>query len=80
MGGGKRWSGCHMLIKAFLAILLVATIFSMGFHLGTIVGSVEGGYGHSRHMMYGGDWGEGMMYAVPDATAPAAPATTSITK
>jgi len=63
-GGMSSMSGCgchggkHHLIKIILKLIIVIIIFSCGFKLGVITGSIRAGYGHG---IIGGN-NSGMMY------------------
>ena len=61
-GSGVGGVGCssayfgkcgHSLLRVLLGLLVVATIFCMGFRLGMIVGMINGGYSHqARYVMH----------------------------
>lgn len=73
--------GMRMLVKAILGVLLVSVIFSMGFRLGIVVGSIGGEYNHHRMMYDDSGWNSPvMMYGyAPDASvvSPTAGSTSS---
>jgi len=77
--GGCGCGGRHVILRIILGIIIVVAVFWMGFKLGVIVGSLNGGYGSQmssgRHMMRNA-YPVGMMGGwSANQQAPSAPAT-----